>query len=549
MHRSGADPDAGVTFAVNLDTSNFTGEPGKVFTPLVTIPRNELRQWFPELVEQLAEDSYFSINSFWIARDKRTKKARPSLVPEFEHLPYPAQRADRATRLNACYADLDIYKVAGLDPEAALAAVMRMAREGAIPEPSLYVDSGRGLWPLWLLRDNRNPNESPPAFDSLKKLYQRINRAITLRLKALGSDFQANDVSRFLRVPGSINSKGKKRVAYLLPLGADGKPFTYTLEELAEFFGLKRPRITAATRGLAEGDTSAKLKGQRGTLGRWTRELQRFEQLRALRAENPPAFPKGQRSRALWFYASLLVRVRSSSRVRQARGEALTPEQIPVAMMSDADIRTAVRSLVRECAHDASDPIRPTDADAAVRAALSKGGIGGEFSAKHQTIANWFRITPEEACELPRSGRQRFPHHEGADTSRTLPDVPTTRATESRARQSFILRVAQEAKKDGLPIPTFRRLNSLLKPLGLDASERTIMKDLARLGIENPRSRAAKRAERERAAAEATPLLAGLETHHGPAPGPAPFGTSTDANQAPNPERKTEASSGAPSAP
>ena len=484
LHRTDK-ADAGVTFAVNLDTSNF-GATGRRFTPLVTIPRSELSQWFPELVEWLAEDSYFSINSYWIARDKHTKRlARTSPHPEFAHLPYPAQDERLTTNLNACYVDIDIYNVPGLDFGTAAGALMSLADSGKIPHPSIYLNSGRGLWALWLLRDNRNPNESPPAFPSLKGLYKRINKTLNARLGKIGADTQATDAARFLRVPGSVNTKGPSKVSYLLAANPEGKPFTYTLEELADFFQLPRPRITEATRELADGDPSAKLKGQQGSLGRWTRELQRFEQLRELRAENPPAFPKGQRSRALWFYASLLVRVRSSSRVRQARREALTPEQIPVAMMSDADIRTAVRALVRECAHDASDPIRPTDADAAVRAALSKGGIGGEFSAKHQTIANWFRITPEEACELPRSGRRRFPHYEGADSSRTLPDVPATRAGESQARQSFILRVAQEARKDGVPIPTIRDLNSLLEPLGLSASERTIMKDLARLGIPN----------------------------------------------------------------
>lgn len=525
MHRSGADPDAGVTFAVNLDNSIFTGEqPGARFTPLVTIPRNELRQWFPALVEQLAEDSYFSINSFWIARDRQTKKARPSLAPGLEHLPYPAQRAERATRLNACFADLDVYKVAGLDPEAALAAVMRMAREGSIPQPSFYVDSGRGLWPLWLLRDNRNPDESPPAFDSLRKLYQRINRAITARLKTLGSDSQATDVSRFIRVPGSINSKGRKRVAYLLPLGEDGKPFTYTLEELADFFQLQRPRITAATRELAEGDPNARLKGHRGTLGRWTRELQRFEQLRGLRAENPPAFPKGQRSRALRFYAGLLVRVRSAALACEKRGGKLTPEQEPVARMTDDQLRNAVRLLIEQCEYDREDRITNANADSAVRAAIAAGGIGGEFNPTHQTIADWFRVTPEEAAQLPRSNRGPFPCHSGADpSSAKLPNAKLTRGDAREVRRE-LLRLYIHGLAE---VPTLRALRAAIGAVGLQATERTILKDLKALGIANPRSRDARRAERELAEVRAAPLFA---LNQGSEPRSEPFRTVPNLN-------------------
>ena len=528
LHRTDK-ADAGVTFAVNLDTSNF-GATGRRFTPLVTIPRSELSQWFPELVEWLAEDSYFSINSYWIARDKHTKRlARTSPHPEFAHLPYPAQDERLTTNLNACYVDIDIYNVPGLDFGTAAGALMSLADSGKIPHPSIYLNSGRGLWALWLLRDNRNPNESPPAFPSLKGLYKRINKTLNARLGKIGADTQATDAARFLRVPGSVNTKGPSKVSYLLAANPEGKPFTYTLEELADFFQLPRPRITEATRDLADGDPSAKLKGQQGSLGRWTRELQRFIRLRQLRAENPPAFPKGQRSRALRFYAGLLVRVRSGALACERRGGKLTPEQEPLARMTDAEIRNAVRLLLLECATDAADPITSSDANSAVRAALAAGGIGGELNPTHQTIANWFRITPEEAAQLPRSNHGPFPFWEGADTSRHLPEFTYTRAEVAEARRALILAYVQ-----GKPeVPTLRAIRDAIAEFDFRATERTIMKDLAALGIPNPRGRPAKRAERERAQAEAAPLFRSEHgSEPGPARGPAPFGTSTDANQA-----------------
>ncbi len=512
-----------MTFASTMDVSLFTGNAAdRRLQPLCTIPQQELSQYFPQIAEQLCEDSYFSINSYYIPK-YRDGTTRRSLHPDLGHLPFPEQGKRKLRQINACFADLDTYNVRGLEPETAFAAVQKLAREGYLPQPSLFVDSGRGLWPVWLLHDNRDRRYSPPAFESLVNLSERVNRELTRRLSALGSDRQAVDAARFLRVPGSRNSKApQRRVGYFIALDQQAKAYTYSLEQLAELLDIKRPRLAAGAQEMLESDMHLRRRGQSGSIGRWARELQRFDMLRTLRAANASAFPKGQRSRALRFYAGLLVRVRNNA---LNHPQLMKEEQRHIGKMTDAQIRDAVRALVDECAHDPDDRITQADADAAVRSAINGHGIGGEFNATAQTIADWFQITPEEAQQLPESNRQPFPF------ARSFDAVPATvkrsRAEESKMRRD-LLRIA--LPRLGSEPPTLRALRLLVKSVGIDCTERTLMKDLAALGIENPRSWKAKRAGRQRVLEQAAPLFSG----QGSEPRSEPFRTVPNLNS-PNP--------------
>jgi hypothetical protein len=521
IHRAPPDraEDCGVTFAAAMDVSLFTGNrEERRLQPLCTIPQRELDEYFPQIAEHLIEDSYFSINSYYVPR-YRDGTARPSHHPDLGHLPFPEQGKRKLRQINACFADLDTYNGGGLESEYALAAVQTLARKGEVPQPSIFLDSGRGLWPIWLLHDNRDSRYSPPAFESLVNLSERVNRELTSRLSALGADRQAVDAARFLRVAGSRNTKSKnqeRRVGYFIPLDHKGNAYTYSLDELVEFLQLKRPQRSLAPKEMLDSDTRLARRGQSGSIGRWARELQRFEMLRELRSTNPFAFPKGQRGRALRFYAGLLVRVRTDA---CKRPEVMKPEQRAFAQMTDDQLRAEVRALVAECQHDPEDPITKSDADSAVRSAINGGGIGGEFCAKAQTIADWFNITPEEARRLPESNRQPFP---SASSFAAQAPIKRSRADESKVRRE-LLRISLSRLGS---TPTLRELRVNLKAVGVDCTERTLMKDLAALGIENPRGRKAKRAAHQRKLDEAAPLFSG----QGSEPRSEPFRTVPNLN-------------------
>ncbi|MFU7518139.1 DNA-binding response regulator, partial [Clostridium sp. HCS.1] len=64
--------------------------------------------------------------------------------------------------------------------------------------PNLIVDSGRGLYLIWLI--NSVPGKALPLWKAVEEYLYSV-------LKRFGDDRQALDPTRVLRVPGSINSK------------------------------------------------------------------------------------------------------------------------------------------------------------------------------------------------------------------------------------------------------------------------------------------------------------------------------------------------------
>jgi hypothetical protein len=103
--------------------------------------------------------------------------------------------------LSALYADLDAYTVptlAGRAPEAVLELALELLRSAGIPEPSLVLCSGRGLYLVWL--------HTPVGWNDLV-MWQDCQYRIWRVLRPLGADPKARDAARVLRVTGTTNSK------------------------------------------------------------------------------------------------------------------------------------------------------------------------------------------------------------------------------------------------------------------------------------------------------------------------------------------------------
>lgn len=113
------------------------------------------------------------------------------------------RRTDCLVQINSLFLDLDIH---GLfqDPDFVLACVRDLIPQ-TIPEPNIVVYSGRGLWLIWLIEPV--PRE---AFASWSKLEAHFVKS----LAHLGADLKAKDVTRVIRLPGSINGKSGKEVVW-----------------------------------------------------------------------------------------------------------------------------------------------------------------------------------------------------------------------------------------------------------------------------------------------------------------------------------------------
>lgn len=158
------------------------------------------KQWhyrYKELLEQdfNQENVYISINTFYST---------------FRRLEYLKE-------IKAQFIDLDIYKTGFTKAQ----IIMHLETDyfnKSIPRPNLIIDSGRGLYLIWLL--NSVPSKALPLWKAVEEYLYSV-------LKPFGADRQALDPTRVLRVPGSINSKSKTTVSII-----DEYDYIYDLREI-----------------------------------------------------------------------------------------------------------------------------------------------------------------------------------------------------------------------------------------------------------------------------------------------------------------------------
>lgn len=136
--------------------------------------------------------------------------------------------------LPALWADLDIagpgHKDQNLPPD--WAAAEAIVAGSGLPDPSLWIDSGHGAYPIWLL--------SPPhvmdaeGIADAADLSANWQRVIAAASTKLGWHYGqgVGDLARVLRIPGTVNRKaGTERMCAFAPAPFGGR---YTLAALDE---------------------------------------------------------------------------------------------------------------------------------------------------------------------------------------------------------------------------------------------------------------------------------------------------------------------------
>jgi len=285
LHR---DPKGYIGFVRKADPANPPldkhGKP-KSFETLFSIRADELETLFPAFADWLAKDSYLTINAYYRPAPYRSPATGwPDVWRKEKYL----------ATLNACYADIDCGRPESTEPGAALDwrqaqyEAHILADTGVIPQPSIMARSGRGVYLIWILRDEKDPTKPPRAWPEKIPLYKQCNRELVTRIRthALPADKAAIDAARVLRTPGSVHSKSGRRVEYLVQLDQAGRGFVYTLAEIVDF--LKLPgtdtagELPPSTRALANPPTYRRVK-KPGTAP--LRSMGRFK-LNAFRAQD-----------------------------------------------------------------------------------------------------------------------------------------------------------------------------------------------------------------------------------------------------------------------
>lgn len=152
---------------------------------------------------------YISMNTFYRSAGLKQQRGRS---------------VDLLKRLNALYVDIDCYKK-GLTKNEVLLRLNDEFFGSKIPEPTFIIDSGRGLYLIWKLR-----NEDRKALPR----WTAVEQYLTDTLEELGADQACTDAARVLRVPGSRNKKSGTDVSIL-----EFFDLTYSIYDIAQEYDIK----------------------------------------------------------------------------------------------------------------------------------------------------------------------------------------------------------------------------------------------------------------------------------------------------------------------
>ena len=399
------------------------------FVNLWSVKAEDLRMMFPQLVADLLNDSFFSINSFYRGGFGKS---------QLRGLPRAHRQTKDLRYLNACFSDLDAYKEAGIQDGHLIGQLIIYQDQAVIPPASLIVRSGQGSWCLWLLRDRKSADNRPvAAFTEKLILWNEIQRAIAQRLRNLGPD--ALDAARVMRVPGSIHTGVGRPVTYLIQKDAAGQPYLYTLDEMAKFLDVKLPEYHPTVKDALTDKQKQPGNRWRGHRALYAQRVRDFELLQSIRG----GFKEGCRNRACLLSASFLRKSKVSER----------------------EIREHVLKFAKQCRPALSE----AEALAALREAMKSDTLR---KIRDTTVGSWLRITPEENEQL--EGTRYLEPEIKLETK-------ANRVIRMEGRREAILRIQEELGYT----PTVRKMAILLAEKGHQGSHVTVSRDYKALGLKS----------------------------------------------------------------
>ncbi|MBO9400846.1 hypothetical protein [Shimia sp. R9_3] len=312
----------------------------------------------------LDQTSFLTLNRFWKGRQGR-------------HL----------AALNSLYVDLDYFDAPpwrGKSPDEVQAAYSAHLLVSGMPQPSIFIHTGRGLAAIWLIE--QTPVSALPR-------WQGAMRALIEFSTSFGADKVCGDATRVFRIPGTINEKSSKEVRISGGTGrrygfdaladqifrASGRPTREELEERKkQKKGKKRPGGISVPKGLPQAKRFKLI----------------LDDLEVFRNAHGGVIPTGLRNNWLHFHATCLTHIPG---IRDIEGEVL------------------------KMAATATPGLKPGEVNAIARQAVKKARSvrtfsvwnDGRYHYKGATIAEGLDITPEMARSLglqqviPDSERRR----------------------------------------------------------------------------------------------------------------------------------------------
>lgn len=401
--------------------------------PIFNVPARELGSVFPEFVApHVNEESFYTVNGMY-----RKGFGQSKVEPRFTSAKWGTKEL---RHLCAAYVDIDCYNI-GVTAGQAIGVVVDAQDRGIIPPASMLTRSGRGIWCWWFLHDEDDHTKPARAWPENIATYRRIERALGRVFTSIEPDRGATDPARITRVPGSLHRMAQVRVGYWMQRDTSGRPFVYSLDNLAVRLGVAPARLKQGMQRVL--DPKRVEAARRGYRALWTKRLGRLVNLIAGRGK----IQEGCRNRCALLLAVFMERCKIEER----------------------EIELTVWNFgTAQCT--------PRLSDEEITEAIDKRR---DYTAFNDfTIADWLKITRDEADTIgwPAAG------------SRTAADDSMMRTrTDARNARRIALRSLIEGKT-GRSLPTLQALVQTLEEMGIDTCTRTVQKDLKAIGIDNPRA-------------------------------------------------------------
>jgi hypothetical protein len=439
---------------------SFGAKSGEDFHHLASIQRSELDSIFPFFQERLEKDAYVSVNGSY--RETQSLNSSPRAITKYHS-------ADTLKYLCACYADIDYYD-AGLTFNQAYFLFLEAVTAGKIPPASIVVNSGGGMWALWLLHDKKHSDQAHNGawqdnpLDHVL-LYSKIQRSIIQALASIGCDPQGTDPTRHIRIEGSFHTDAEKYVEWWIQ-GKGDSSYTYTLKGLAEFFGIEAAsRAYQVDGGHVKGDKNPQPYHLKGHRAAGQTKVSLVELIFTKRG----GFTKGYRNGGLLVCAMAFRTAHMSKHEAMERMMKLARQCIPAIASSEA--ASIVNNVYRQKKTELS----------------------------YQTIANKLTVTLSEAEALSRLTTKPFP----PAAQFPQPEQRQSRQSKRDIRRATIQRIIAGS---GEPGPSSRDMQGLLAAQGIEASYVTVLADYKALNFKSIEQQ--NRADREETGSRQLQLLA-----------------------------------------
>jgi hypothetical protein len=261
----------------------------------------------------------------------------------------------------------------------------------------------------------------------------------------------------------------------MIPASVRGKLFSYSLADMESLLShqLRKRVVTVPVENRIPDERRVAL-GKKGSVSRFKWMLDSLETLRKMRG----GWREGTRHSALFYVAVACTNLG----------------------MEEAQTKSVMAQHLAGMAESREEPVTMRDAAQTLRSVQKGQDRRGHRigHVRNQTIADALMVTPDEASILSVGRRYSFPaaqSHGGA-----VPKL--TKKEETTRRRQSVERVVATLKSQGVTI-TGAGVRGLLAGEGVDASLRTVLKDLDALGCPS--------AKAHRAPAQPDAYLPGLE--------------------------------------